>query len=188
MQFGNEINREKYFLWGCILLTCSLFMRCRFIFAVICILLGAVVSSCRFGDEDHRTEYSKKSFPNYAETEEASASIKSYPVDSSGVLDIAVDMAKIEDHVYVQDIIDSIRYVMLETTDECLIGNISELYVDGRFIFVVDNTIYESVFVFDENGRFLNKIGRLGRGRLPSIPALMGFLLIARRRRYKYMI
>lgn len=98
------------------------------------------------------------------ETEGASAAVKPYSIDSSHVLDIVVDMAKIEDHVYVQDIIDSIRYVMLETTDECLIGNISELYIDGRFIFIVDDTIFESVFVFDENGRFLNKIGHLGKG------------------------
>src|SRR5690606_33642192 len=104
------------------------------------------------------------SFPNYTEAEEASTALKPYPVDSSRVLDIAVDMAQVEDYLYVQDVIDSIRYVMLETTDECLIGNISELYVDGQFIFIVDNTIFESVFVFDESGHFLNKIGRLGRG------------------------
>lgn len=59
------------------------------------------------------------------------------------------------------EIASDIRYVPLETTDDCLLGNDCYVqYVDGQ-IFVMSGILYR----FDgKTGRFLNRIGRIGQG------------------------
>lgn len=60
-------------------------------------------------------------------------------------------------------LIDSCTYIPLETSEQCLIGNINELQVTEKYIFLSDyNT--NNLLMFDRNGKFLNKIGHQGRG------------------------
>jgi hypothetical protein len=62
------------------------------------------------------------------------------------------------------DIYDSISFVKLETRDDAFIGDINKIIaVDGKFI-IMDADQAQSVLVFDDKGRFLNRIGRNGRG------------------------
>lgn len=51
-----------------------------------------------------------------------------------------------------------IKYVKLETTDKCLIGNINKLLVTETGFVIADYYIANAVFFFDSTGRFLNKI------------------------------
>ena len=51
--------------------------------------------------------------------------------------------------------------VPLETTEECVVGEVSNLFVDDNLIFLVD-TWSEYISVFDLNGKFQNHIGRKG--------------------------
>ena len=53
------------------------------------------------------------------------------------------------------------RIIPLETTEECVVGEISNLFVDDNLIFLVD-TWSERISVFDMNGKFQNHIGRKG--------------------------
>ncbi|MGE4567948.1 MAG: 6-bladed beta-propeller [Bacteroidales bacterium] len=58
--------------------------------------------------------------------------------------------------------IDSCTYIVLETNDNCLMGNIRTLrFRDDRFFMLDEN---DHVFVFDKSGKFLNTIGRKGNG------------------------
>jgi len=54
------------------------------------------------------------------------------------------------------------RFVKLETTKDCLIAKIERMDFDDRKMFVKDSN--DKIFVFDENGLFLNGIGQKGPG------------------------
>lgn len=59
------------------------------------------------------------------------------------------------------DFLDSVKYVPLETTDSCLIGNIKDIHFVNNQFYVSDN---RSVFVFSREGKFIGKVSRFGRG------------------------
>lgn len=57
-----------------------------------------------------------------------------------------------------------IQYVLLETKEECLIGEITEIrYSNGNF-FINDLNTTQSILVFNSNGDFLYKINKPGNG------------------------
>lgn len=57
-----------------------------------------------------------------------------------------------------------IQYVLLETKEECLIGEITEIrYSNGNF-FINDLNTTQSILVFNHNGDFLYKINKPGNG------------------------
>ena len=58
----------------------------------------------------------------------------------------------------------NVRAVILETNKDCLIGRVSGLQVFDGYIYVFDSSKAKSLFVFDLEGRFIRKIGSLGRG------------------------
>lgn len=62
------------------------------------------------------------------------------------------------------EVFDSVRFIPLETRDDALIGRIDKiLAVDNKYV-ILDGSQAKAVFVFDNRGRFLNRIGRVGRG------------------------
>ncbi|WP_321481226.1 6-bladed beta-propeller [uncultured Bacteroides sp.] len=58
--------------------------------------------------------------------------------------------------------IDNCRFVVLETTNECLIGEIDKVCIENNLIFIKDAN--ENLFVFTMSGKFLNRIGSIGQG------------------------
>lgn len=60
---------------------------------------------------------------------------------------------------------DSYNYIPLETTNDCLISEIEDVQFADHLIFI-QNAIgdYEEILVFNDNGRFLNKVGKRGNG------------------------
>lgn len=83
--------------------------------------------------------------------------------DYSYIDTILYDMDKTES-VIIDRLVDSYSIIKLETGTDFLIGHVDELlYVDGKFV-VVDRSIAHSVFVFDNTGKFKNKISALGNG------------------------
>lgn len=59
----------------------------------------------------------------------------------------------------IYDIVDSISYIPLETSEKCLLGELLRTKRDGDFYFVEDA---KGLFVFGKDGRFLNEIGHKG--------------------------
>lgn len=60
------------------------------------------------------------------------------------------------------EIVSDIKYIPLETKPECLLGqDISQVEIVNEKIFVCD---YKHVYIFNMEGRFLNKIVKHGRG------------------------
>lgn len=83
--------------------------------------------------------------------------------DYSGVETITIDT---EDHRFVSldNIVEKVDFVRLETTEDCIIGDISHLFFVDNKIIVADQLTSQSIFVFDINGNFLNRISHLGNG------------------------
>ena len=78
-----------------------------------------------------------------------------------GVINIpqALDNIKL---VNLSEVAESVKYIPLETTGKALIGNVSALYCDERYIYVVDEN--NAIRIFDIKGRFIKNINRVGRG------------------------
>lgn len=64
------------------------------------------------------------------------------------------------------ELCDSIdfKFIPLETTEECLIGHISDIKIVDDKIFIGDIHKSNAVFVFDMNGKFITKVGEIGNG------------------------
>jgi hypothetical protein len=63
----------------------------------------------------------------------------------------------------ISELIDSIRFIKLETADECLIAEIQKIiFYDGLY-YIQDNKA-GSLFVFDESGKFQFKVCEKGQG------------------------
>jgi hypothetical protein len=58
-------------------------------------------------------------------------------------------------------IADKIDYIQLETNDSCLIGKIKKSRITKSGVYISDG---EKILRFDLKGKFLNKIGNVGRG------------------------
>ena len=61
------------------------------------------------------------------------------------------------------ELVESIRVIPLETTDQSLLGSIADLGYDDGNIFVLDG-YNQLVSQFDENGQFIRKLVQKGNG------------------------
>jgi hypothetical protein len=59
---------------------------------------------------------------------------------------------------------NSCKIVPLETNDSCLIGQIDEIHISNNELFILDSRSAKGLFVFNQRGEFIRKIGKLGRG------------------------
>lgn len=82
-------------------------------------------------------------------------------VDSTIVQKIYFDSA-VENVLSEQDLLSSLKLIKLETNDTCLLGWIRQVTIVEKRIFIRDNK--GQLFVFGENGNFLNRIGVIGQG------------------------
>lgn len=73
-----------------------------------------------------------------------------------------VDLSK-DDHVSINDLVDSISVVKLETNSECLINLMTQVISYKNRFYIYDRRLY-SILCFDSNGKYLFKINKKGRG------------------------
>ncbi len=78
------------------------------------------------------------------------------------ITSIRIDPDKIA-NLYLSEIIDSLKYIPLETSQNCYLANIDKLIWYKDNFFVLDKSI-KTVFCFSQNGKFLYKIRRVGKG------------------------
>lgn len=77
-------------------------------------------------------------------------------------IDINLDEGQIN-QVFYSSFVDSIEYIPLETTDDCLIGKIRDIIISDSVMFIL-NDERSSIFIYDKNGKYLRKIMRKGDG------------------------
>ena len=81
------------------------------------------------------------------------------------VMEIKLDLPATENKLKLSVIVDSIKYVPLETTDLSVFGSMDKLIVTDRGEYLIaDKEITSALYLFDADGRFLRKIGNKGGG------------------------
>ena len=80
------------------------------------------------------------------------------------VTDVYVDVDDVIDELdFSLFLNDEAKFIKLETTDSCLISEMKQIsYVDGK-IYIADE-LSQSVYIFNDSGSFLKKIGVKGQG------------------------
>ncbi len=78
------------------------------------------------------------------------------------------EVITIQDDILTEEIdfsklVNSIDFIPLETTNECLIGRIDKILSDSEYYFIHDRS-NKNLFRFRKDGKFLNKIGSKGQG------------------------
>lgn len=66
-------------------------------------------------------------------------------------------------NVGVDDLIEKVDMVRLETAEECLLGDIKRIFVDENYFYLVDE-LGHSVYIFMKSGDYVSKISRYGEG------------------------
>lgn len=61
-------------------------------------------------------------------------------------------------------IIKELKYIPLETRDECLMSSVQKILVVDNKIYILDNDVANSIFVFSIEGKFIYKINKQGKG------------------------
>lgn len=75
-----------------------------------------------------------------------------------------IELKDMERQLIDSSLVKSVTYIPLETTAESLIGEVDKLlYKNGQY-FVIDKSTSKSIFVFNEEGKYLYKINKLGHG------------------------
>ena len=68
-----------------------------------------------------------------------------------------------------------VQIVPLETTDEALIANIDKIDIKNNRIYIMDRHA-KSVYVYDMNGKYLNRINNIGQG--PGEYAFLSYMTV----------
>lgn len=85
--------------------------------------------------------------------------------DSKDKRIIDLDLAKKMETLFLHSTLyKSVKIIPLETNKSCLIGLINKLQVTDNFILVLDRSKANSLYVFNKEGHFVRKIGRVGQG------------------------
>lgn len=90
--------------------------------------------------------------------------------ENESIITITIDDPAQEDRIILSYYFLSAQVIPLETTADCLLGEIKKVDIDDGLIFVLDNQ-KQGVYCFTKEGKYLYRIGSLGNGpkELPDI-------------------
>ncbi|MDR0726247.1 MAG: 6-bladed beta-propeller [Prevotellaceae bacterium] len=79
---------------------------------------------------------------------------------------IVIDIDKIEkkDTIYASSIFRKVNTIILEDSDNAIIGVINGMQIFDNFIFVLDSWKAKRLFVFNREGKYIRQIGNSGHG------------------------
>jgi hypothetical protein len=81
--------------------------------------------------------------------------VKTKTVDSKLVIDSVFNLSKLGRFS---------NFIPLETNENSIISGISKIYFVDNHIYILDREGRKGVFIFERNGKFIRKIGRIGGG------------------------
>jgi hypothetical protein len=77
---------------------------------------------------------------------------------------IAINVNRAIDEIDMSEIFSTIEYIPLETNDEHLIGEMSQILIFKDRIYIADQHQTQSVFCYTKEGKFLYELSRKGQG------------------------
>lgn len=84
--------------------------------------------------------------------------------DTVNVKQINIKTNEIIDDVSISELVSEYKFVVLESTDESLLGQIDKVELFDDYIYVLDSRNTKKVLRFSRSGKFLNKISAIGNG------------------------
>lgn len=78
-------------------------------------------------------------------------------------IEINIPLEDKDNVTMLSEVVDSIQIISLETNDSCIIGSYNKVIKDEHKLFIMD-VISNTIFVFDDSGKFLFSVGSRGRG------------------------
>jgi hypothetical protein len=79
-------------------------------------------------------------------------------------IEIDIDKLNTNGVINFSDLFENYEIIPLETTKESLIGKINGVHFIKDKIIILDRSSAKAVFLFDISGKFIRKIGKLGKG------------------------
>ena len=76
---------------------------------------------------------------------------------------VEVDFTNLPIYKFDTTLIESIRYISLETNEKSIIGDIGKILYSNEVFYIYDNK-NQSIFLFDKSGNYIKNVGNLGRG------------------------
>lgn len=96
--------------------------------------------------------------------------------DSNLPITIKIPPINAKQPLLYSDIFESIKFIPLETGEECLVGRIADIKCHDNKFFIRDYDDSKAILEFDEKGMFITKIGGIGNG--PGEYAAVGDMAI----------
>ncbi|NIJ46641.1 hypothetical protein FHR24_003136 [Wenyingzhuangia heitensis] len=125
-------------------------------FQYLLILLIGLLVGCK----KETSKYKGLSYKDYI-----SSDFNSFMVDKKkGEKIIIPEISDYDKPITISNILDTCFTVSLESNSKNLIGRIDEVKVVDNYIFVLDSRKSKGVFMFDLEGKYIRRIGELGRG------------------------
>ena len=76
---------------------------------------------------------------------------------------IVINTKNVIEAIPISSLFKKVEFVPLETTDDCLIGEIDKLVIHNNKFFILDE-MTSSLFIFSNKGEFIHKICQVGNG------------------------
>lgn len=77
---------------------------------------------------------------------------------------LKVKSNQIRKDIKFSDVIKDLKFIPLETTADCLIGQIDKIILHNNRFYILDCSKSKALFVFNLDGKFVRKMSKLGRG------------------------
>lgn len=78
---------------------------------------------------------------------------------------ICLDQATQIDTIRFSSLFNDAKIITLDSCSQALIGDINRVEILDKYIFLLDRNIAKALFVFNEQGKFVRKIGNIGQGK-----------------------
>jgi hypothetical protein len=84
--------------------------------------------------------------------------------DSKALYNINIDSIEDSGETMMSSVFKKVKTIILETTDESVIGGVGSVQVIDNYIFVMDSHTPFRLLAFNADGKFIHKIGSAGHG------------------------
>lgn len=80
------------------------------------------------------------------------------------IIVLNIDKLSSDNKLLYSKVFNSYKIIPLETKESCLIGQIDQIHIANDELYILDSRSAKSLFVFTKTGKYIRKIGKLGRG------------------------
>ena len=122
------------------------------------LVIGCVAFSCT---KERATNRAKEFFVGYEDI--VSDVVPEAAIDRADLITIDIP-DRGGQKVHLDELLDSVYYVKLETNNKCLIGNVDKIIAIKNRLIIIERLNEKSVLMFSDNGSFLTEISRTGKG------------------------